>query len=620
MLGAILSLTRILDRTGPDMSTAIDKLIRDARRATASGQGLAARAQLLAALTRFPANQRLAAELVGVQAQVSGLPGRAFGRDHVARLMRIKATTGIAAAIEDAEIAVRLCPASAFARGVLGALMIEARRPADAIPALRAALKIDPAYLEAAVNLATALRLVGQAAAAVTLLDDLLTRRPDFAPALDALAAVSAIVPGLAMPVWARLANQRPDDVEVLFHLSGCQTAMQEFGAAAKTLRRMLSIAPGDVRALNNLGNIELDAGRIDAAAGLFDAAIHAAPRSGRGYYNLGRAVDFAPGDPRVDAMRALAKDPALPTDDRVPLLFGLAKALEDQGDVDESFAHLNAGNDLRRSGIDYSTAADAALLDDLRARFPASAPGLGPQDCADAPRRAIFIVGMMRSGTTLLEQILSSHSAVHGAGELDHLGAALEHEVAQTQGPLGRDALLRIRTAYLSAIAALPGNAPVVVDKMPANFRFVGLIRKALPEARILHMRRDPVAVCWSIYKTLFTNARIGYAWRLDEVAAYHDLYVAFMADMQAQYPGAVLDVDYKALTETPEPVIRAVLDHCGLPFEVACLSPQDNTRAIRTASLRQVRSGIYTGSTSRWKGFERHLAPLITHFNATN
>ena len=150
-------------------------------------------------------------------------------------------------------------------------------------------------------------------------------------------------------------------------------------------------------------------------------------------------------------------------------------------------------------------------------------------------------------------------------------------------------------------------------MDKLPANFRFIGLIRKALPEARIVHLRRDPVAVCWSNYKTYFNAQNIGYAWDLQEVAGYYRLYEDFMEKMALEYPWQILTVDYAALTETPEPVIRGILDFCGLPFEEACLRPQENTRAVRTASVRQVRSGIYKGSNSKWRGFETHMGPLL-------
>jgi hypothetical protein len=222
----------------------------------------------------------------------------------------------------------------------------------------------------------------------------------------------------------------------------------------------------------------------------------------------------------------------------------------------------------------------------------------------------------MMRSGTTLLEQMLSSHPQVHGAGELEALPRLAAAEMASGQGPLDAAALERIRSGYLDVLRRLGGGCPMVVDKLPANFRMIGLIRKAMPEARILHMRRNPVAVCWSIYKTMFSNITIGYAHSLEDTIAYYDLYEAMMAQWRRDYPDGFLDVEYEALTRDTEPTIRAVLEYCGLPFDPACLAPQDNTRAVRTASNRQVRSGIYQGSSGKWRDFEAHLQPLVRHF----
>jgi hypothetical protein len=215
------------------------------------------------------------------------------------------------------------------------------------------------------------------------------------------------------------------------------------------------------------------------------------------------------------------------------------------------------------------------------------------------------------------MEQILSSHPQVHGAGELEILPKLVSAELGQApKGPLDAPTLNRIRDGYLAALNDEPGTQPVVVDKLPANFRLIGLIQKAFPEARILHMRRDPVAVCWSVYKTYFTHTTIGYAHNLQHTMQYYDLYDQMMADWRMAYPQGFMDVDYEGLTRTPEPVIRAVLDYCGLPFDAACLSPQDNKRSVQTASLRQVRSGIYQGSSKKWRAFDPYLAPLKAHF----
>ncbi len=600
------------------MSSAVDRAIRDAKTALRAGQGRAARRTLLDMLERFPANPRLQNELAGLATTLSGLPARGFGPAHVKRIVAMLGAGAIAEAIEEMVALALLNPANPMARNVLGRLYLDAGVPQAALPHLITAAHADPAFREAQVNLATAYLQLGRAAEAVAPLEAVLRAHPDFVPALDMLGRVLVTLERgrEAIAPFRRLLALQPGDPEVLLSLTNALNAAQETTEAAEILHGLVARDPANHRALNNLANIELAEGRLTEAEAHARAAIAASPltAAGNAYYNLGRIITFAEGDPAIAAMQALAvRKETMPPDEQVALMFALSKALEDIGAVDDSFAALAEGNRLKRATLNYSLDQDRALLDDLRHRFAAAVPGLNPADLPPPPVVPIFVVGMMRSGTTLTEQIISAHSQVHGAGELRFLGGAAGPEMAAQDGPLDPAALQRIRQSYLSELAALAGGAPFAVDKLPANFRFIGLIRKALPEARIVHLRRDPVAVCWSNYKTYFNAQNIGYAWDLQEVAGYYRLYEDFMAQMDADYPGQILTVDYAALTETPEPVIRGILDFCGLPFEEACLRPQENTRAVRTASVRQVRSGIYKGSNSKWRGFEAHMGPLL-------
>lgn len=600
------------------MSSAVDRTIRDAKTALRAGQGRVARRTLLEMMERFPANPRLQSELAAVVTAISGLPARGFGPAHVKRVVAMLGAGAIGEAIEEMVALALLNPANPMARNVLGRLYIDAGVPQAALPHLIAASRTDPAFREAQVNLATVYLQLGRAAEAVAPLEAVLKTHPDFIPALDMLGRVlTALERGReAVAPFRRLLALQPGDSEVLLSLASALSAAQETTEARTILQGIVARDPANFRVHNNLANIELAEGRLTEAETHARAAIEGAPltASGNAYYNLGRIITFAEGDPAIAAMQALARrKETMPPDEQVALMFALSKALEDIGAVDESFAALAEANRLKRATLSYSLDMDRKLLDGLRRRFAAAVPGLPAADLPPPPVVPIFVVGMMRSGTTLTEQIISAHSQVHGAGELRFLGATAEPELSAHDGPLDAVALQRIRGRYLAELAALAGGAPYAVDKLPANFRFIGLIRKALPEARIVHLRRDPVAVCWSNYKTYFNAQNIGYAWDLQEVAGYYRLYEDFMAQMDGDYPGQILTVDYAALTETPEPVIRGILDFCGLPFEESCLRPQENTRAVRTASVRQVRSGIYKGSNSKWRGFEPHMGPLL-------
>lgn len=535
------------------MSHTVDQALRAARAAMKARDGGTARAVLLAALSRFSRNPRLLASLAEVQAALSGLPVRPFSEAHLRRVLAIKSAHGVAAAHEDARALVLLFPSHPAVQNLRGGLLLEAREPQAATEYFETALRLAPDFVQAATNLAEAHFQHGSA-------------------------LLVAGKPGAEAAFVAALARN-----------------------------------PSHHRARTNLGNILLARGESGLAAAEFAKAIEANPLSALAHYNLGRVHKYSPGDPLIEAMSVLTARADLPPSERMPLEFALGKALEDVGQIDASFAHYRAANDLRRQQLRYETARDVNLFAHIRAHHRAAElPVLG--DLEPALRRPVFVLGMMRSGTTLVEQILSSHPLAYGAGELNTLNDLVKDLLPADAVP-GRDALLALRREYLDRIAALPGTEPVVVDKMPSNFRWIGLIRHVLPEARILPLRRDPVAVCWSIYKTLFTSTEHGYDCTLPEIAAYHDLYSGLMTFWDAD-GAARMDIDYQALTGAPEPMIRAMLDYVGLPFDAACLAPQDNPRTARTASMQQVKQGIYSGSSQGWRRFAQHLGPLTSHF----
>ena len=601
------------------MSLTIDTLLRGAKADLKAGRPAAARVSLLQALERYPDNTRLLAQLAEVQAAATSLPARPFAAPQMAHFQQVRATAGLPAAIEELAAAVRLNPNSPWAQGVLGGALYEARLYPAAVRHLRLALALDPAFLEAGMNLANALQAAGEAQQALSAVEAVLRQSAALPPALLLRARLLAQLrrDEDAVESFVRYRALVPSDRAATLGKAACLVQLGRLDEAEALLRAVLQEAPNAASVHDRLGNVLLSQGRVPEAIDAFETALRISPRSAVSFFNLGRARDFTPDDPLIPAMAALSGDDTLDFDDQVALHFGLAKAYEDIGDVDRSFAHLTSGNDLRAARISYHIDQDRALLADMTARFSVlSGPALRP--AAPARPRPIFIVGMMRSGTTLLEQMLSSHPQVHGAGELEALPRLAAAEMAPAPGPLGEAALGRIREGYLDVLRGVGGGRPVVVDKLPANCRMIGLIRKALPEARILHMRRNPVAVCWSIYKTMFSNITIGYAHSLEDTIAYYDLYEAMMARWRRDYPDGFLDVDYEALTKDPEPILRAVLDYCDLPFDPACLAPQDNQRSVRTASLRQVRKGIYQGSSGKWRNFEAHLQPLVRHFEA--
>ena len=598
------------------MSTTVEAALKAAKTALKAGDPLAATRALLPEIKRFPGNARLLTQLAEVQSARTGLPARPFGPHHLQRLLSVRAQAGPAEAAEETQVALLLDPFSPLANGFLGSLLLDLGQPEAAVAPLRIALKRDAKSPEAGTNLSIALRLSGQSAEAVSVARATLALHPRLVPARAAL-AMALVEDGLPLEAAALLhamADENPSSADIRLELGRALFAAQRFDAARAALEEAVRLDPRHDRALNELGSAVLTAGAFARAREIFESAIKAHPDSAAGYYNLARSIDVAPGDPLIGRMQALEARTTRPGD-RVLLNFALAKAFEDAGQVDDSFTALKRANDQRRALYPYDPAQETAFFAALKARHWSPKAQLA---AGSLPRRPIFILGMMRSGTTLMEQIISAHSQVYGAGELDYLGKAVMAEMAKATAPLDAAAMARIRENYLTRLQNLPGDTPFLTDKMPANFAMVGVILRALPEARIIHMRRDPIAVCWSIYKKNFTGNRLRFTNDLGDIAAYYDHYADYMAFVETQAPGEICHVDYAELTRTPEPVIRRVLDYCGLPFDPACLAPETNDRQIQTASYKQARAGIYQGSTSKWRGFEPYLKPLIDHFGA--
>ena len=287
---------------------------------------------------------------------------------------------------------------------------------------------------------------------------------------------------------------------------------------------------------------------------------------------------------------------------------FGLAKACDDLGDFKQAFAHYKEGNALRKKLLNYNIRQDTELFRQIKFNYPqieqnSLASEKFPKDVAP-----IFIVGMPRSGTTLVEQIISSHSLVTGAGELPY---AAQFGSAITKGltKVDREALLNFRHKYLTKLKSHSHGKLLVTDKMPQNFRLIGLLAAAFPEANIIHVKRNPVAVCWANYKQYFVSKNLGYCYALDDIVRYHNLYVNLMEFWTNTLNKRIYDLDYEALTINQEEETRQLVDHLNLDWDENCLSPQNNTRSVATASNLQVREKLYQGSSQQWKKYQPFL-----------
>jgi hypothetical protein len=307
--------------------------------------------------------------------------------------------------------------------------------------------------------------------------------------------------------------------------------------------------------------------------------------------------------------------------DDRIPLAFALGKAWLDAGEAERAFDRLDAGNRWKRASFDYAVEADVALFERIASAFSADVVAADGGYDGDLP---VFVIGMPRSGTTLVEQILASHPDVHGAGELGVLEGVIGDAVGADGFPERAAALSAAQAqavgrAYADNVGRYAQGRKRVVDKMPSNFRYAGLIHRILPKARIIHCRRDPRDTGLSCYSKLFTGAQ-PFAYDLAELGRYHRAYERLMDHWRAVLPPeCFLEVDYEDVVGDLEAQARRLAAFCGLDWNAACLDFHTTARAVRTASAAQVRKPIYTGSVGRWKAYTLRLKPLLDALTAS-
>ncbi len=392
-----------------------------------------------------------------------------------------------------------------------------------------------------------------------------------------------------------------------------------QFEAALAHYEKAAELAPpGFESPLSNKAQLLMEMGQIAESLKTVDQALSINPRSAHAWFLRGQMKNFTAGDADLPKMEsALIEATGMA---RILLHFTLGKAWMDVGDGDRAFAHLQAGNRLRRSSFRYNPEATRRWMASIGESFAADLPGkfAGAGDPSDRP---IFVIGMPRSGTTLVEQILASHPEVFGAGESPLLDRIARTYPGDGRPPFGYPKLLselsaatldRMGRSYVAAIGAGISEARIV-DKMPTNFLYAGLIHLMLPNARIIHCRRNPLDTCVSCYSKHFI-AGVEFSYDLAELGAFYQDYERLMERWRALLPSdRFLEIDYEELVEDLPAQAARLVDFCGLEWDDACLSFHQTKRAVRTASAMEVRRPIHRDSVQRWKAYEKHLGPLL-------
>ena len=367
------------------------------------------------------------------------------------------------------------------------------------------------------------------------------------------------------------------------------------------------------------LGHVLKTVGNQSAGIEAYKRAIELRPNYGETYYSLANLKTFRFSEEEISNMEARLGNEKLPTECRVHFAFALAKAYEDAAEFDKSFEHYESANRMHRDTIAYDPVQTQVGHERMRDVFSETFfSGLDPNSGCSAPD-PIFIVGLPRSGSTLLEQILASHSQVDGTSELHDISLIAQGLSRSKEGSvfpqsitgMSPHELEQLGEAYLSQTRQYRGIAPFFTDKMPNNFAYVGFIKTILPNAKIIDARRDPLDSCFGCFKQHFAKGQT-FTYDLFELGEFYLEYDELMRHWDAVLPGQVLRVQYETVVSDLDSQVERILDFCGLPFEEACLNFHQTKRAVRTASSEQVRQPIYSSSVGTWRRFDKHLEGL--------
>jgi tetratricopeptide (TPR) repeat protein len=567
----------------------------------------------------------------------------------------LKAQGKMDEAIDSFMQAIKYKPDYAEAHYNLGNAFVELKRPDEAAESFNRALEIVPGYAEALHNLGyvhksqkkfdeaeKSIRLAikikqdnaemhnslgivlhsqGKLAEAVSSYEQAVKLKPDYAESYYNLGRVFR-EQGLldeAISFFKRAITVNPDFVLAYNNLGNILHEQNKPDEALEFLNRALEIKPDFVEAHNNLGNVLKAQGNIAEAVASYNRALEIQPDFVDAYRQLAHARKYTEYNDEIRAMETLLQDDSMNDLQKMHLNFGLGKAYEDLGEYEKAFSCIQVANRLKRDTFEYAMSEDRVFINNIKKTFDEKfiLEHTGAGCNSGTP---IFIVGMPRSGTSLVEQILSSHPLVHGAGELGYMRSMLlkycskkvEPEIPDCIKKFGKNDFKKFGSAYVDKIRLHSQDAKYITDKMPHNFLNIGLIKLVLPNAKIIHCQRNPMDTCFSNFKNFFTGTH-KYAYDLQELGEYYKLYDQLMEYWHKILPGFIYDIQYEELVADQENQTRRLLEYCGLDWDDRCLSFHKSNRTVRTASSTQVRQPIYNDSVQLWKQYEKQLEPLL-------
>jgi tetratricopeptide (TPR) repeat protein len=521
--------------------------------------------------------------------------------------------------------ALAINPTYAEAHNNLGSVLRDMERHAEAETAYRRAVELKPVYIEAMNNLILAQKDLKNFDEAIATAQRVLIIDPQNADALSYLGAVYVDQKKLelALDALKKSLALKPDKPETHNMMGRALFEANQASDAIASYKRAIALKPEFADPYNNMGNALKELGQFDEALSAFDKAISLQPDTIGVYVNLSDAKKFRENDDKhLRALEGfLAKLETLKDEDQMHAGFAAAKAYDDLKRYDEGFPYLIRANALKRKTINYDEPVVQGLFNRIRQTFTADLVK-AKAGGGFASQKPIFVLGMPRSGTTLVEQILASHPRVTGAGELKDMNETINsvrgNDGQQATYPdfvplLSSSELAKVGEVYAAKLEKHAPGSERITDKMPSNFYFLGLIHLALPGAKIIHTNRNPVDTCVSCFSKLFAGEQ-NQTYDMAELGRYYRAYHELMAHWRSVLPaGAFLDVQYEEVVADTEGQARRILDYCGLEWSPQVLDFHRTERPVKTASARQVRQPIYGSSVQRWRNYEKFLTPLL-------
>ena len=522
-------------------------------------------------------------------------------------------------AIEEIKILNESYPNVPLLFNLIGACYRQVGKNEGAAKMFSVAVNIKPNYAEAYFNLGSTLRELGQVDEAIESYKKAISIQPNYHDAYNNLGNIlkndkDELIASIENLEWAVAYN--PNYVEAHNNLGATFQELMQFQKAMYQYEKALSINPKFAQALNNLGASLEIFGQREKAFENYNKAIQENPRYYEAHRNLSAIKKYKKNDPQIHQLEALYSNINLTKPDKKNLSFALAKVYDDLGENEKFFKFLNEGNNLRKQELNYSFESSNNFHLSLLKAFKSPPKIISQNEKNKSTIRPIFVLGMPRSGTTLVEQIISSHHEVYGAGELNNLKKFvtpifLNHANSNNK-VINDEDILSLRNNYLDSLSELNFKEKIMTDKMPINFRLIGFILSAIPEAKIVHVKRDARATCWSNYKHYFSSGN-GFTFDQEDLSKFYGLYKEIMDFWHKLFPNKIYDLNYEKLTENQKKETEKLLKYCELDWDKKCLEFHKNDRGIKTASASQVRQKMYQGSSEAWKQYEPYIETLI-------